>query len=366
MDISRAFNVKRQLRELFCARSLIKKQGNPRQVSNNVHKKYQYIATFNLTNQRARMHKFLLNLMRRVMKKAIFIVVFGIFVLLAAPVSLADVESLNSVIAVVNKDIITQAELNAAEAQAKQQLAASANPNALSDNKIRQLVLQQLIDQKLQLEMAKNANLTVSDAQTNQAIQHIAKQNNISVSELKNKLEQQGVKFSAYQKLIHDQMLVHQVLQNAVGAKVHVTDADIEAARQAYQSEMASQQQGFHIIDIVAPTKDEATKIAAQLKNGVNIDTAAPNQSNDLGWRTAATLPTLFLDQLKNMKTGDISAPIEAPNGYHILKLVGTQGSSAAPTKEQLQSVAYQMQFQKAVAKWMKEMRKTAYIKINP
>lgn len=301
------------------------------------------------------------------MKKVIFTVVFGMFALLTAPVSLADTESLNSVVAVVNKEIITQAELNAAEAQAKQQLAASTNPNALSDTKIRQMVLKQLIDQKLQLEVAKSANLTVSDAQTNQAIQHIAKQNNITVSDLKDKLEQQGVKFSAYKKLIHDQLLVHQVLQNAVGAKVHVTNEDIQAARKVYQSEMASQQQGFHIIDILATTKDEAEKIAAQLKNGVNIDTAAPNQSKDLGWRTAATLPTLFLDQLKTMQTGDISTPIEAPNGYHILKLVGTQGpSSGAPTKTQLQNVAYQMQFQKAAEEWMKEIRKTAYIKINP
>lgn len=299
------------------------------------------------------------------MKKTIFTVVFGIFVLLATPIALADTENLNSVVAVVNKEIITQAELNAAEAQAKQQLAASANPNALSDTKIRQMVLKQLIDQKLQLEMAKNANLSMSDAQTNQAIQHIAKQNNITVSDLKDKLQQQGVKFSAYQRLIHDQMLVHLVQQNAVGAKIHVTDADIQAARQAYQSEMASQQQGFHVIDIVATTKDEADKMVAQLKSGASIDTAAPNQSKDLGWRTAATLPSLFLDQLKTMQTGDISTPIEAPNGYHILKLVGTQGpSSGAPTKAQLQNVAYQMQFQKAVEEWMKEIRKTAYIKV--
>lgn len=299
------------------------------------------------------------------MKKMIFTAIFGIFVLLAAPVSLADVESLNSVVAVVNKDIITQAELNAGAAQAKQQLAASANSNALSDTKIRQMVLKQLIDQKLQLEMAKSANLSMSDAQVNQAIQHIAKQNNITVSVLKDKLQQQGVKFGAYKKLIHDQLLVHLVQQNAVGAKVHVTDADIQAARQAYQSEVASQQQGFHVIDIVAPTKDEADKIAAQLKSGVSIDKAAPNQSNDLGWRTPATLPTLFLDQLKTMQTGDISTPIQAPNGFHILKLVGTQGGSAAPTKEQLQNVAYQMQFQKAVEKWMQEIRKSAYIKVT-
>lgn len=300
------------------------------------------------------------------MKKTIFTVIFGIFVLLTAPASLADVENLNSVVAIVNNDIITQAELGAGEAQAKQQLAASANPNALSDTKIRQMVLKQLIDQKLQLEMAKNAKLSVSESRVNQAIQHIAKQNNITISVLKDKLQQEGVKFSAYKKLIHDQLLVHLVQQNAVSAKVHVTDADIQAARKAYQSEVASQQQGFHIIDILASTKDEAEKIAAQLKSGVSIDKAAPNQSNDLGWRTPATLPTLFLDQLKTMKTGDISTPIEAPNGYHILKLVATQGESAAPTKEQLQNVAYQMQFQKAVEKWMQEIRKAAYIKINP
>lgn len=296
------------------------------------------------------------------MKKIVY-VIFSIFVLLAMPCTFAAVETLNSVVAVVNQDVITQAELNTALVQAKQQLALSPNPNAYSDAALRQMVLQQVIDQKLQLELAKNAKMSISEEQVNQAIAHIAKQNKLSVSELKDKLAQQNVKFSAYKKLIHDQLLVHQVQQSAVAGKVHVTDADLEAAKTMYASQMNTQQT-FHVIDILADTQAAAEKIAAQLKNGADIDKAAPNQSTDLGWRTSATLPALFLDQLKNMKTGDISAPIQAPNGYHILKLLGTQGSSAAaPTKQQLQNIAYQMQFQKAVEKWMQEVRKTAYVK---
>lgn len=297
------------------------------------------------------------------MKKVILKIMLGIFILLSISSTFADTENLNSVVAIVNKDVITQAELTAAEAEAKQQLAASANPNTISDKKLRDMVLQQLIDQKLQLELAKNADIAVSETQVDQAIAHIAKQNNLSVSDLKNKLQEQGVQLSAYKKLIHDQLLVHQVQQSAIGSKVHITPADLEAAKKVYQSQMSTQE-SFHIIDILTDTKTDAEKMAAQLKNGMSIDQAAPNQNKDLGWRTAATLPTLFLDQLNTMQTGDISAPIQAPNGYHILKLMGVQGGTYAPTIAQLQNIAYQMQSQKAVEDWMKEIRKTAYIKV--
>lgn len=297
------------------------------------------------------------------MKKIILTVIFSVFVLCAAPCTFAAAETLNSVVAVVNQDVVTQAELNAAFTQAKEQLAASANPAAIDDNQLRKMVLQQLIDQKLQLELAKNANINVSDAQVDQAIQHIATQNHFTLPLFKNKLAQHGVKFSAYKKLIHDQLLVHLLQQKAVASKIHITETDIDAARNLYQSQLNTQQ-AFHVIDIRTNTQASAEKIAAQLNNGVSIEKAAPNESNDMGWQTAETLPALFLNQLTAMKAGDISTPIKAPNGYHVLKLIAKHDQSTMPVKKQLQNIAYQMQFQKAVAKWLTELRKTAYIKI--
>ncbi|OGT34515.1 MAG: hypothetical protein A3C44_08140 [Gammaproteobacteria bacterium RIFCSPHIGHO2_02_FULL_39_13] len=273
-------------------------------------------------------------------------------------------ESLNSVAAVVNSEIITQNELEQAIAQAKQQLGATGNPNAISDIKLRKMVLDQLIDEKLMLELAKRANVSVTDAQVTQAIQHIAAKNNLSVADLKNKLQQEKMSFSAYRKMIHKQLLVHQVQQSAVGTQITVTAADVEKARAVYQSQVSDQQQ-FHVIDILADSKQQAEQFATELHTGKDLSQVAPKQTSDLGWQTANTLPAIFMQQLQNMQPGDIAGPIQAPNGYHVIKLIDVRGQSAALTKAQLQNIAYQMKFQQAVKKWIKTIRETAYIKIN-
>lgn len=289
-----------------------------------------------------------------------FALIFSIFFIHTAIAA----ENLDGVVAIVNSSVITQSELNAAMAQAKQQLAASANPNALSDTKLKQMVLQQLIDEKLQLELAERAKITVSDQQVTEAIQHIAQGYQLTVPQLKEKLQQQGMTFTAYRKMIHKQLVIHQVQQSAIGNKVNITPEDMKTALAQYQSQMKSQQ-AFDVIDILVDTKQQAEQIIGQLKNGADINTIAPNNTKDLGWKTADTLPSVFLQQLVNMQTGDVAGPIQAPNGFHVIKLVGMHGNAATPTTIQLKNMAYQMQFQKAVADWMKTIRKTAYIKIS-
>ena len=108
----------------------------------------------------------------------------------------------------------------------------------------------------------------------------------------------------------------------------------------------------------------KAEKILATVRKGDALKKAAPD-AQDLGWRTKDTLPALFADQLKNMKTGDVAGPLQAPNGFHIIQLEGVQGGNTeAPTKEMIQNIAYQIAFQQAVKTWLIELRKTAYVKI--
>jgi len=281
------------------------------------------------------------------------------------PSSYTSPQHLNTVVAVVNNEIITQDELNAALSQASNQLAASQSPNAIDQNKLKKMVLNQLIDQKLQLELAKQANIKISDQQVMQAIQHVAEANHLTVAELKERLSQEGMSFSAYQKLIHRQLLVHQVQQNAIASTITVTNQDIQKVRAQYQAQTNGQQK-FHIIDLLASTKQQAQQFQARLKKGEDFSKLAPNQTKNLGWQTTNTLPSIFLAQLAHMKTGDISTVIQAPNGFHIIKLVGVKGNTATLSTAQLRNYAYQMKFQMAAKKWLATVRKTAYIKITP
>jgi peptidyl-prolyl cis-trans isomerase SurA len=227
------------------------------------------------------------------------------------------------------------------------------------------MVLQQLIDEKLMLDLAKQANITVTDAQVNTAIAHIAAGNHMTVAQMHAALKQHGMSYTAYRKMIRKQLLIHEVQQHAVGAHVKITPQDMQHAQAAFQSAAQTQQQ-FHVIDILAGSKADAQHIIAKVNKGANINTVAPKNTTDLGWQTANTLPTLFEKQLTHMKTGDVAGPIQAPNGYHVIALTGVRGqATAVPNKAQIQNVAYQIALQKAVKKWMVQVRKTAYIKIT-
>lgn len=266
-------------------------------------------------------------------------------------------QKLNSVVAIVNDSVITQNELNDAMSKAKQQIAASKNPNAIDQTKLKQQVLQQLIDEKLLLALAKRAKITVTDTQVDTAIKNIAQGNHLSVAQMKQALAQQGVNFNDYRAMIQKQLTLHQVEQSAVGAQIHLTPDDLAAAKKVLLQQMG-QSQEYHVIDSVSTTKEAAEKIMIAMKKGEKVDT------NDMGWQSSNTLPNIFLAQLTHMSPGDVVGPIEAPNGFHVIKLMGVRGPQTALSQEQLKNAAYQMQLQTAVEKWLQTIRKTAYIKI--
>src|SRR3990167_4747348 len=147
----------------------------------------------------------------------------------------------------------------------------------------------------------------------------------MTLAQLKAELAQRHLSYTAYEKMIHDQMLMRQVEQSAVGNQVRLAPEDTQNALAQYQAQIKNQQ-SFHVIDIVKNTQAQAEKVMGELKNGADIKSVAPNSTTDLGWQTSNTLPSIFLQQLSNMQTGDVAGPIQAPNGYHVIKLVGVQG----------------------------------------
>lgn len=289
---------------------------------------------------------------------------FILVILSVTCVNIAFARSLDSVAAVVNQEVITQSELHHAMTQASAQLAASQNPNAISPTALHAIVLNQLIDQKLQLQLAKKAKVNFTEAQVTHTIKNIAKQNHLTVAQLNAQLIKNGMTLTSYRKMIKEQMIVHAVEQSAVAPMVSVTQRDIAHARAQYQAQVNSQQ-AFHVIDILLNSKKQAEDVIVRLKQGENIHKVVPNEAKDLGWQTANTLPGIFVKQLSHMKPGDISTPITAPNGIHVLKLVGVRGQPNTLTSAQLRNYAYQIKFQQAVKNWLKQVRKTAYVKIS-
>src|SRR3989344_4858354 len=102
-------------------------------------------------------------------------------------------QTLNSVVAIVNNDVITQDAFDVALAQAKIQFAA--DKEALDETRLKQMVMQQLINQKLQLQIAERAHITVSDKKVSQAIASIAIASHLTVAQLKTKLAKEKISY---------------------------------------------------------------------------------------------------------------------------------------------------------------------------
>lgn len=281
------------------------------------------------------------NLLRFISKVTLATACLSIFTVSAMAGNTNQPMTLDSVVAIVNTDVITQSELNQAVQMAQNELQQTNTPQP-SPQQLQMQVLNQLIDHKVELQTATRMGITVSEDQLNQAIQGIAAKNKLTVSQMRDALAQQGINFAQYRKQIKEQMIIQQLLQRAVGSNINITPQDVKNAENSPYV-LAQKHDEYHVDDILIALPDEpssaqvqdayakAQSIITQLQKGANFKTLAAANSDgeeamkggDLGWRSLEELPTVFAAKVVNMKPGDVAGPIRTGNGIHVIKLEG-------------------------------------------
>lgn len=262
----------------------------------------------------------------------------------------SNVQPLDSVVAVVNDQVITSTQFNQQMDLIKKQLAASHTPLP-SDAQLRHQLLQHMIDVSLQKQIGKTAGITISDDTLNQTIGQIAAENNITVAQLSQKLAEQGINYNDYRAQIRDEMLISQIDQQAVGGTITISPQEVnDMLRTVKMNDLTGDTQSamaaYHLKDIVIELPDSPTTVqieqaqkqaialVAKLRGGADFSQIAVGvsqdqnalQGGDLGWRKLAELPDPFIPYVKTLQVGDIAGPIRTANGFHIIKLVEAQG----------------------------------------
>lgn len=292
-------------------------------------------------------------------------------------------QSLDRVVAVVNDSVITNSELALAFKAAKEQLKISNKPIP-PENALRKEVLDRLILEALQLQIAKRNNVEVTSEDVNKAIQDMANQNHISVDQLKKAVERDGIDYSTFRKRINDQLIVSRLQQSALSSKINISDREVsEYLRNAKNKKSAAAE--YHLFHLHVPLSESSTsqqkqaaleranKLVAQLKGGDSFEQVARENASgplalgggDLGWRKASDLPTLFAKQLNSLKLDQIAGPIQASNGYHILKLVDVQNDPTKMTEQSVKNLIYHRKFEEQLKVWSQQLRDSAYVKIT-
>ena len=262
--------------------------------------------------------------------------------------------SLDSIAVIINDQVITSNQLAHKIALYQRELASQnlAQPDAKT---LRQQVIKRLIDHELQLQMAKRADIQVEAEQINKAIATIAKQNGVSVADLRRSVIDNGLSYSEYRANIHDQLTIGELQRQATAAKITVSDDEVDRFLKAHPSDDEKNTE-FHLKTILVQLNDKPTaqqisqaqtlakELISTMSAGTSFDQIALTHSssqaginsNDLGWRKLAELPIIFVDPVKSMKTDQIKGPIKAANGFHILKLEGKRYHHFNHSSEQI------------------------------
>jgi peptidyl-prolyl cis-trans isomerase SurA len=252
------------------------------------------------------------------------------------------------IVAVVNKEVITATELAESVAQAERQLRRQSIPLPERPALERQ-ILEHLILEKAQLQLAADTGLRVDELQLDRAVQRIAEANKLPLADFRRTLEADGISFESFRADVRKQILLRRLREREVDDRVQVSDAEtdiyLEANRAA--AETAVEYNVAHILvripeqaspERIEQARARAEQARAEAAAGGDFGRLAATlsdagdalQGGALGWRAPDRLPELFADALKTMKPGEVSPLLRSPAGFHVLKLLDRRGAGSA------------------------------------
>ena len=262
------------------------------------------------------------------------------------------------IVAIVNAEPITNNEVQREVQRVLQQLAQQRAPQPERKELTRQ-VLDSLINQKVQLHQARETGIRIDEAAVDQALQNIARQNQIGVTELERRIATEGLVLSQFRTQLREQLMLTRMRERDVEPKVRISDIEVDQYLQERQSNNDPASIEINMAQILVAVPDAASaeqisalqakaqKALARARAGEEFallvrefsDASDRANGGQLGLRTANRYPPLFVEATQNLALGGISDVLRSGAGFHILKVLEKK-SSAMPTMSVTQSRA--------------------------
>lgn len=296
---------------------------------------------------------------------------------------------INAIAAIINNEVITEVELNKQVSFVAANLTASHTALPPQDM-FREQVLNQMINQRLELQIAKQNGIQVDDTEINSSIKSIATKNGKTIAEMLASVKAMGLSTADFREEVRKELIINKLQGQQVASKITITPEEVND----YLNSSAGQSldtMEYHLADILvtfpsdAPTaaqindaKQKAQSIMNDIKKGSTFQTLAVAhskgdnalQGGDLGWRQLLQMPSVFASQAIHMQSGEIAGPVYTENGFYILKLLGTRSQNKAKNltpqelKETVENLIFQRKLQERLQNWVIQLRSSAYIKI--
>ena len=248
------------------------------------------------------------------------------------------------IVAVVNSEPITNNEVRAKLLRTEQQLQQQGTALPPRSELVPQLI-ERMISDKAQLQAARASNLKVDDNAVEGAVQAVARQNQVTVEELRRRLTADGVDFARFRAEIRDELLISRLRQREVESKAEVNDAEIDAYLRDQQnrpSAAGASATALNLAEILVAVPENATpeqvaslqakaqQVLERLRVGgdfaalaAEVSTSATRSNGgQMGLRSADRYPPLFVEATQNIRAGGLAGPVRSGAGFHILKVL--------------------------------------------
>ncbi|HET6599382.1 MAG TPA: peptidylprolyl isomerase [Burkholderiaceae bacterium] len=271
----------------------------------------------------------------------------------SAAASAASSRTADYIVAVVNQELVTNGELEQRIERIRNDAARSNTPLP-PPARLRQEVLNSLINERVQLTHARDSGQKIDDAELDRAVTNVAAQNQLSLAQLLERLAQQGISYGVFRNNVRDQMLVERVREREVNARIHITEQEIDALLEKHRA-AAGEQAELNIAQILVSVPEDASDAAvaqrraraeaalARVKAGESFAAVARDVSEDgnrerggeIGLKPVDRLPTLFVDAVRPLKDGEVTQELlRSGAGFHVLKLIERRKAGAVTIEQ--------------------------------
>src|SRR5690554_5799604 len=256
----------------------------------------------------------------------------------------AQLQLLDSIAAVVDNDVVMTSELNERVQSIYQRIEESGTEPPSQEALVPQ-VLERLILERIQLEMARRAGVRISDEELNQAIARIAQSQGVSTEQFLEEVAGQGLSVAALKEQLSTEMTLSRVQQAQVNRRIFISEQEVEnfLVSEEGRNWVSPDVNLGHILiplssaaslDEVDAATDKASMILERIAAGDDFRTLAiahsgdqsALQGGDLGWRKMSELPDVLIGPIAGLQPGQVTDAVRSNAGLHILKLYDKRG----------------------------------------
>lgn len=268
--------------------------------------------------------------------------------LLALPVLAQKSQSADFVVAIVNSEPITNGEVQAAVQRVTEQIKAQRQP-VPSAEELRKGVLERLISDRAQLQVAAEYGIRIDDAAVDFAEQNLARQSQMEVEAFRQRMAKEGISAAALRTQLRDQLTLVRLREREVDARVRISDQDVEKAlvdQQAANNDPFAQEINLAQLLVAVPEKADDTMVSqlqaqaqallVRIRSGEDFVTlvrqysdADRSKGGEFGLRRADRYPPSFVQATQTVAAGGVSELVRSGAGFHILKVLDRRAPSA-------------------------------------